>query len=101
MEPYLPFLGLLHVTVNSKDRGVYEEEYDALILSLGAKPLKPTLPGIDSSRIFTLRNIPDTDRIKSYVDQEGDRSAIVISGGYFGVEMAEIPQLFSGKLQLQ
>jgi len=77
------------VTVNSKDRGVYEEEYDALILSPGAKPLKPPIPGIDSRFIFTLRNIPDTDRIKSYVEQEGIRSAIVIGGGYIGVEMAE------------
>lgn len=77
------------VTVNSKDRGVYEEEYDALILSPGAKPLKPPIPGIDSRLIFTLRNIPDTDQIKSFVDQERIRSAIVIGGGYIGVEMAE------------
>ncbi|TLS52815.1 CoA-disulfide reductase [Paenibacillus antri] len=77
------------VTVNSKEKGVYEESYDYLILSPGAKPLKPPIPGIESRLIFTLRNIPDTDRIKSYVDQEGIRSAIVIGGGYIGVEMAE------------
>ncbi|MDP4127980.1 MAG: FAD-dependent oxidoreductase, partial [Bacillota bacterium] len=77
------------VTVKSKDKGVYEETYDSLILSPGAKALRPNIPGIDSSKIFTLRNIPDTDRVKSYVDQKGVKSAIVIGGGFIGVEMAE------------
>jgi NADPH-dependent 2,4-dienoyl-CoA reductase/sulfur reductase-like enzyme/rhodanese-related sulfurtransferase len=77
------------VTVNSKTRGVYQESYDDLILSPGAKPLKPPIPGIESERIFTLRNMADTDRIKSQVDRENTRSAIVIGGGYIGVEMAE------------
>jgi len=77
------------ITVNSQDRGIYEEEYDALILSPGAKPVKPPIPGIDSSRIFTLRSIPDTDRIKAYVDREDIRSAVVVGGGFIGVEMAE------------
>jgi len=77
------------VTVNSKDKGIYEESYDYLILSPGAKPLKPPIPGIESRLIYTLRNIPDTDQIKLRVDQEGIQSAIVIGGGYIGVEMAE------------
>jgi NADPH-dependent 2,4-dienoyl-CoA reductase/sulfur reductase-like enzyme/rhodanese-related sulfurtransferase len=77
------------VTVNSKTRGVYQESYDDLILSPGAKPLKPPIPGMESERIFTLRNMADTDRIKSQVDRENTRSAIVIGGGYIGVEMAE------------
>ena len=77
------------VTVNSKTRGSYEETYDYLILSPGAKALRPNIPGIDSDKIFTLRNIPDTDRIKAYVDQKGIGSAIVIGGGFVGVEMAE------------
>ncbi|AZS13263.1 FAD-dependent oxidoreductase [Paenibacillus lutimineralis] len=77
------------VRVNSADQGTYEESYDYLILSPGAKPIKPPIPGIDSEFIFTVRNIPDTDRIKSYVDQEGTRSAIVIGGGFIGIEMAE------------
>lgn len=77
------------VTVNSKENGVYTESYDYLILSPGAKPLKPPIPGIDSNLIFTLRNIPDTDRIKSYVDREDIQNAVVIGGGYIGVEMAE------------
>jgi NADPH-dependent 2,4-dienoyl-CoA reductase/sulfur reductase-like enzyme/rhodanese-related sulfurtransferase len=77
------------VMVKSADRGEYEEAYDFLILSPGAKPIKPPIPGIDSRSIFTLRNIPDTDRIKAHVDQEGIRSAVVIGGGFIGVEMAE------------
>ena len=77
------------ITVNSQDRGQYEETYDYLLLSPGAKPIRPNLPGIDSSRIFTLRNIPDTDRIKAFVDREGSRRAVVVGGGFIGVEIAE------------
>lgn len=77
------------VTVKSKNRGVYEENYDYLILSPGARALRPNIPGIDSNKIFTLRNIPDTDAIKAYVDKKGVESAIVIGGGFVGVEMAE------------
>lgn len=77
------------VTVRSRDRGTYEESYDALVLSPGAKALRPNIPGIDSPGILTLRNIPDTDKIKAYVDQKGTDSAVVIGGGFVGVEMAE------------
>ncbi|RUT35854.1 CoA-disulfide reductase [Paenibacillus zeisoli] len=77
------------VTINSKEKGIYQESYDYLILSPGAKPLRPPIPGMDSSLIFTLRNVPDTDRIKAQVDREGIQSVIVIGGGYIGVEMAE------------
>ncbi|OAB47032.1 FAD-dependent oxidoreductase [Paenibacillus antarcticus] len=77
------------VRVQSKERGIYEESYDHLILSPGAKPIQPNLPGIESSRIYKVRNIPDTDRIKQKVTGEGTRSAIVIGGGFIGVEMAE------------
>jgi NADPH-dependent 2,4-dienoyl-CoA reductase/sulfur reductase-like enzyme/peroxiredoxin family protein/rhodanese-related sulfurtransferase/TusA-related sulfurtransferase len=77
------------ITVNSKDRGQYEETYDDLILSPGAKPIRPSLPGINSSRIFTLRNVPDTDRIKAFVDREDSRRAVVVGGGFIGVEIAE------------
>lgn len=68
---------------------VYEESYDSLILSPGAKALKPPLAGIDNEKIMTLRNIPDTDRIKKYVDNEQPKTAIVIGGGYVGIEMVE------------
>ncbi len=77
------------VIVNSKSRGIYEERYDYLILSPGAKALRPNISGINSKRIFTLRNIPDTDAIKLYVDHQGVNSTVVIGGGFVGIEMAE------------
>ena len=67
----------------------YTETYDKLILSMGAEPIKPKIKGIDSSRVFTLRNIPDTIRIKDYIDEKNPESAVVVGGGYIGVEMAE------------
>lgn len=77
------------VRVESIEKGSYEERYDALILSPGAKPIRPNLPGIESSKIHMLRNIPDTDKVKAKVAAEGTRSAVVIGGGFIGVEMAE------------
>ncbi|MEQ8197474.1 MAG: DsrE/DsrF/DrsH-like family protein [Clostridiaceae bacterium] len=77
------------VKVVSKDKGEYEESYDYLILSPGAKPVKPPIKGIESSRIYTLRNVPDTDKIKKVVDSGDIKSAVVIGGGFIGVEMAE------------
>lgn len=77
------------VTVRSKSRGEYEESYDALILSPGASPLRPSLPGIDDPRIMTLRNVPDTERIKQHIQEKQVRSAVVIGGGFIGIEMAE------------
>ena len=77
------------VNVKSKDKGTYEESYDYLILSPGAKAIRPEMPGSGSDKIFTLRNIPDTDMVKSYVDKNMAESAVVIGGGYIGVEMAE------------
>lgn len=77
------------VAVKSKLKGTYEESYDYLILSPGGKAIKPNIPGINSGKIFTLRNIPDTDSIKTYVDKKGIQSAVVIGGGFIGVEMAE------------
>ncbi|GIP14982.1 hypothetical protein J40TS1_06240 [Paenibacillus montaniterrae] len=77
------------VRVNSEARGEYDESYDYLILSPGAKPIRPNLPGMNSSKIYTLRNIADTDRIKKRVAETNTRSAIVVGGGFIGVEMAE------------
>lgn len=68
---------------------VYAESYDNLILSPGAEPIMPPIPGADSRRVFTLRNIPDTLKIKSYIEMHDVRSAVVVGGGYIGVEMAE------------
>ncbi|WMJ80872.1 FAD-dependent oxidoreductase [Clostridium sp. MB40-C1] len=77
------------VTVNNFDKGTYTEKYDYLILSPGAKPIKPSISGIESKNIFTLRNMEDTDKIKEYVSKNKLDSAVVIGGGFIGVEMAE------------
>ena len=67
----------------------YELSYDKLILSPGAEPIKPAIYGIGLPHVFTLRNIPDTMKIKSYIEAEKPRKAVVVGGGYIGVEMAE------------
>ena len=78
------------VTVKNLRTGeTYEETYDNLILSMGAEPIRPNIEGADGSNVFTLRNIPDTLKIKNYIDTAKPRSAVVIGGGYIGVEMAE------------
>lgn len=77
------------VTIRRKDGTTYSETYDKLLLSPGASPVVPSLPGIDLEGIFTLRNVPDTDRIKQFVDERCPRRAIVIGGGFIGLEMAE------------
>lgn len=75
---------------NLKTNEEYKESYDELILSPGASPIKPPIPGLDKAEnVFTLRNIPDTDRIKAYVDDKRPKEAVVIGGGFIGVEMAE------------
>ncbi|WP_237153068.1 FAD-dependent oxidoreductase [Oryzibacter oryziterrae] len=66
-----------------------EESYDRLLLSPGAEAVRPRLPGIDSKRIFTLRNIPDLDRIMDHLTGASPRRAVVIGGGFIGIEMAE------------
>lgn len=67
----------------------YDESYDKLLLSPGAEPVRPKLPGIDSPRVFGLRNIPDLDRIMGHLDQHSPRRAVVIGGGFIGIEVAE------------
>lgn len=67
----------------------YDENYDKLVLSPGAEPLRPPLPGIDLPGIFTLRNVPDTDAIKNFATQHTGGKAVVIGGGFIGLEMAE------------
>lgn len=72
-----------------KSDSSYTESYDNLILSPGAEPIKPNIDGINSDFIFTLRNIPDTIKIKQYIENAMPKSAVVVGGGYIGVEMAE------------
>ncbi|HCV15478.1 MAG TPA: pyridine nucleotide-disulfide oxidoreductase, partial [Rikenellaceae bacterium] len=67
----------------------YYETYDKLILSPGAEPLKPKIEGIESSRIFTLRNVPDTDKIKRFLTVKKVEKAVIVGGGFIGLEMAE------------
>ena len=75
------------VTVVSKEKGTYEESFDYLVLSPGAKPLTPKIPGIESEKILTLRNVRDTDKISALANKI--KSAVVIGGGFIGIEMAE------------
>lgn len=69
---------------------VYEEAYDKLLLSPGARPIIPPIPGLNENHtLFTLRNIPDTDKIKKFVDSQHPKKAVIIGGGFIGIEMAE------------
>lgn len=68
---------------------VYQESYDKLVLSPGAEPLRPGIAGIESKKIVTLRNVPDTDVIKNYLTTTKPRRAVVVGGGFIGLEMAE------------
>ena len=74
---------------NRRNHRIYCENYDVLILSPGATPIKPPLPGIDSERIFTVRTIPDTDKIKHFIDTKKPKRAVVVGGGFIGLEMTE------------
>lgn len=77
------------VTVRTSDGDTYVEAYDKLLLSPGASPVRPPLPGIGSEGIFTLRNVNDTDRIKTYMQQHAVKRAVIVGGGFIGLEMAE------------
>lgn len=78
------------VTVRNLDTGeVFEEPYDKLILSPGARPTQPKLPGTGLDRLFTLRTVEDTFAMKDFIDAEGPRSAVVCGGGFIGLEVAE------------
>ena len=77
------------VTIRTADGRMYKESYDKLLLSPGASPVRPPLPGIDSEGIFTLRNVNDTDRIKQYLNTKQVKRAVIVGGGFIGLEMAE------------
>ncbi len=79
-------------TISVKDLrsgSVYDEAYDALVLSPGASPIRPDLPGIDLPGIFSLRTIPDSRRIREWIDHRQAKRALVVGGGYIGLEMTE------------
>ncbi len=77
------------VTVQTASGNIYKERYDKLLLSPGASPVRPPLKGIESEGIFTLRNVNDTDHIKQYLNEKQVKRAIVVGGGFIGLEMAE------------
>ncbi len=82
--------GTKTVTIRKVDTGeIYEENYDNLILSPGAEPSKPAIEGINNKNVFTLRNIPDTLKIKAYMEENNPKTAVIVGGGYIGIEMAE------------
>jgi NADPH-dependent 2,4-dienoyl-CoA reductase/sulfur reductase-like enzyme/rhodanese-related sulfurtransferase len=72
-----------------KSGNTYRESYDKIILSPGAEPLRPPLKGIDLDNIFSLRDVPDTERIKACVDAKCPESVVIVGGGFIGLEMAE------------
>jgi NADPH-dependent 2,4-dienoyl-CoA reductase/sulfur reductase-like enzyme/rhodanese-related sulfurtransferase len=67
----------------------YREKYDALVLSPGAAPIRPPLRGIDLDGIFTVRNIPDTRKMREWIEQHEVKKAVVVGGGFIGLEMTE------------
>jgi len=78
------------VTIRDRTTGrEYIERYDRLIFAPGASPIVPSVPGVDNMGVFTLRNIPDTLRIKSFVVENTPKKAVVVGGGFIGIEMAE------------
>lgn len=77
------------VSIRKQDGTEYEETYDKLLLSPGATPVIPPLKGIEMEGVFTLRNVEDTDRIKAFVEDGKVRRAVVVGGGFIGLEMAE------------
>ena len=77
------------VKVKTKNGEEYEESFDFLVLSPGAKPIFPAIKGIENKKIFTLRNINDMDKIKSEIKNNAIKKAVVVGGGYVGIETAE------------
>jgi NADPH-dependent 2,4-dienoyl-CoA reductase/sulfur reductase-like enzyme/peroxiredoxin family protein/rhodanese-related sulfurtransferase/TusA-related sulfurtransferase len=74
---------------NLQDNSEYDERYDVLVLSPGAKPIKPPIPGIDNPSIMSLRSVADIDAIKEKIDRPETKRAVVVGGGFIGLEMAE------------
>jgi len=74
---------------NTETGESYREAYDALVLSPGAAPIRPPLPGIDLPGIFSLRTIPDSHRIREWITEQGAKRAVIVGGGFIGLEMAE------------
>lgn len=79
-----------NVTVKNLENGaVFTEGYDKLLLSPGAKPIKPDFDGVDSRKVFTLRTVEDTLKMKKYINEHHPKSAVVVGGGFIGIEVSE------------
>ena len=78
------------VSVKKLESGeIFEESYDKLLLSPGAKPTQPRLPGVGIDKLFTLRTVEDTFRIKEYINNNHPKSAVLAGGGFISLELAE------------
>lgn len=77
------------VAVEPDDGSAYTLPYDELVIATGASPIKPEIPGVNREGVFTIRSIPDTDRLKAYIARVGARRAVICGGGFIGIEMAE------------
>ena len=77
------------VHIVEKNGNAYDEAYDNLVIATGSSPLRPRIPGIDSPLVRTLWTVPDTDEIRTMVQDENTKSAVVVGGGFIGLEMAE------------
>ncbi len=89
-----------NITIRTADGTVYTENYDKLLLSPGAKAIRPSLEGIDNEGIFTIRNVEDTDKIKQYVTSYSIEDVVIIGAGFIGLEMAENLHHLGGKVSI-
>jgi Uncharacterized NAD(FAD)-dependent dehydrogenases len=78
------------ITATTVDGETYRESYDYLVLCPGAAPIRPDIPGINHPNVFSVRNVPDSDTIKQYIDMKQPENAVIIGGGFIGLEMAEM-----------
>lgn len=78
------------ISVTSSQGESYHESYDYLVLCPGAAPIRPDIQGIDHTNVFSVRNVPDSDAIKQYIDMHSPKNAVILGGGFVGLEMAEM-----------
>ena len=88
VERILPLTKEINVTTSQGES--YQESYDYLVLCPGAVPIRPNIRGIDQPNVFSVRNVPDSDAIKQYINLHNPKNAVVLGGGFVGLEMAEM-----------